>query len=372
MARTKQSARKNSRKATDTSQPPDKDEKQVRKHVDLSSKTDEEVEALALVDVISVLEHNHSKDGQQNLLNPTSDQIINQLPRGPWSTTYKPRLGSFTEWLRKLTIKDPYCPIVLQLRRGPPDVSLQQSTCNICKIVYSGDHAPKLLHCFHRFCCSCLSAAITSTDRDTSVIKCPTCEYETTIDVNTGASSLMTDFSVLHWLKNFEEGAALEHQPSKKIKTDMTVPIEEVRGMSHQEEIFSDEVLDRKSPQTEIMCSLHPTAPASHACCTCSVTVCSECTDSHTGHTTLGVDEAFHQSRDTIERTIDALHRSRTTMGTDRINLMAEEGRLSRRAELLLLSVADHTEKVRVCMRYPLNYSLYFTLCVCNKFEFTF
>ena len=147
-----------------------------------------------------------------------------------------------------------------------------QLNCSICLDVYTD---PKMLHCFHVFCKTCLRKLVFRDEEGLLVLSCPVCRHITPVPAN-GVAGLQPAFHINHLLDIAEDLKGEKDAPARAERADNS-------SASLQEKVST-------------CCSEHANEELKLYCETCGELICFHCTlktGKHHSHDYSLIEEAF-------------------------------------------------------------------------------
>ena len=163
-----------------------------------------------------------------------------------------------------------------------------QLNCSICLNVYTD---PKLLHCFHVFCQTCLVRLVFRDEQGQLVLSCPNCRQITPVPAN-GVTDLQSAFLINHLLDITED-----------LRREITVP--------PSAESADSSPASLPPPQEEIsLCSEHEEEKLKLYCETCGELICYQCglkTGKHHNHDYVLLKEGFERYKKEINSSLDPI-----------------------------------------------------------------
>ena len=166
-----------------------------------------------------------------------------------------------------------------------------QLNCSICLDVYTD---PKMLHCFHVFCKTCLVRLVFRDEQGQLVLSCPNCRHITPVPAN-GVAGLQPAFLINHLLDIAED-----------LKRGKDAPASAERADSSSASL--------PPPQEEVstFCSEHVKEELKLYCETCGELVCFHCilkTGKHHIHNYALIEEAFETYKKEIGSLLEPINR---------------------------------------------------------------
>ena len=169
----------------------------------------------------------------------------------------------------------------------------KQVTCSICLDTYTD---PKILSCFHTFCCKCLEKHATKTHRQ-GKFRCPECQAEI----------------------NLPEGNRFDRLPTSFHQNSLV-------GLLETE--------DREAMLRPPFCSQHKNERLRYFCSSCEACICPVCfAEDHRGHEFDVIEKAVQEHRKYIMLNVDTIK--------EKANLFREEiGKLEKTSEDVEMIIA--------------------------------
>ena len=166
-----------------------------------------------------------------------------------------------------------------------------QLNCSICLDVYTD---PKMLHCFHVFCKTCLVRLVFRDEQGQLVLSCPNCRHITPVPAN-GVAGLQPAFLINHLLDIAED-----------LKREKDEPVGAKRADSSSASL--------PPPQEEVstFCSEHVKEELKLYCETCGELICFHCimkTGKHQNHDYTLIEEAFETYKKEIGSLLEPINR---------------------------------------------------------------
>ena len=166
-----------------------------------------------------------------------------------------------------------------------------QLNCSICLDVYTD---PKMLHCFHVFCQTCLVRLVFQDEQGQLVLSCPNCRHITPVPAN-GVAGLQPAFIINHLLDITED-----------LKREKDAPASAERADSSSASL--------PPPQEEVstFCSEHVKEDLKLYCETCGELICYHCalkTGKHHNHDYTLIEEAFETYKKEIGSLLEPINR---------------------------------------------------------------
>ena len=186
-----------------------------------------------------------------------------------------------------------------------------QLNCSVCLDVYTD---PKMLHCLHVFCKTCLRKLVFRDEQGQLVLSCPNCRHITPVPAN-GVAGLQPAFLINHLLDIAED-----------LKMEKDAPA-------------SAERADRSSaslppPQEEVstFCSEHVKEELKLYCETCGELICFHCTmktGKHRNHDYALNEEAFETYRKEIGSLLEPINRKLASVDEVLTQFDKDNGKIS-------------------------------------------
>ena len=166
-----------------------------------------------------------------------------------------------------------------------------QLNCSVCLDVYTD---PKMLHCFHVFCKTCLVRLVFRDEQGQLVLSCPNCRHTTPVPAN-GVAGLQPAFLINHLLDIAED-----------LKREKDAPASAERADSSSASL--------PPPQEEVstFCSEHVKEELRLYCETCGELICFHCTlktGKHHNHDYTLIEEAFETYKKEIGSLLEPINR---------------------------------------------------------------
>ena len=166
-----------------------------------------------------------------------------------------------------------------------------QLNCSICLDVYTD---PKMLHCFHVFCKTCLRKLVFRDEQGQLVLSCPNCRHITPVPAN-GVAGLQPAFLINHLLDITED-----------LKREKDAPAIAERADS------SSASLPLPQEEVSTFCSEHVKEELKLYCETCGELICLHCalkTGKHHNHDYTLIEEAFDECKKEIGSLLEPINR---------------------------------------------------------------
>ena len=165
-----------------------------------------------------------------------------------------------------------------------------QLNCSICLDVYTN---PKMLHCFHVFCKTCLRKLVFRDEQGQLVLSCPNCRHITPVPAN-GVTGLQPAFLINHLLDIAED-----------LKREKDAPASAERADSSSASL---------PPPQEVstFCSEHVKEELKLYCETCGELICLHCglnTGKHHNHNYALIEAAFETYKKEIGSLLEPINR---------------------------------------------------------------
>ena len=169
----------------------------------------------------------------------------------------------------------------------------KQVTCSICLDTYTD---PKIISCFHTFCCTCLEEHATKTHRQ-GKFRCPECQAEI----------------------NLPEGNRFDRLPTSFYQNSLV-------GLLETE--------DREALLRPPVCSQHENERLRYFCSSCEACICPVCfAEDHRGHEFDVIEKAVEEDKKYIMLNVDTIK--------EKVNLFREEiGKLEKTSEDVEMIIA--------------------------------
>ena len=163
-----------------------------------------------------------------------------------------------------------------------------QLNCSICLDVYTD---PKMLHCFHVFCQTCLVRLVFRDEQGQLVLSCPNCRHITPVPAN-GVAGLQPAFLINQLLDITEDLKREKDVPASAESSSASLP----------------------PPQEEVstFCSEHVKEELKLYCETCGELICFRCglnTGKHHNHDYTLIEEAFEAYKKEIGSLLEPINR---------------------------------------------------------------
>ena len=174
----------------------------------------------------------------------------------------------------------------------------EELNCSICLDTYSD---PKLLQCFHAYCCKCLVKLVVRDQQGQLILTCPICRHDTPVPAN-GVAGLQPAFRINHFLEIMEEhkkAAADPHTNTEKAETDSAslTSRDKVKVCCH----------DHAGKEVELFCE------------TCGEPICWKCAlkgGKHHSHDYEELDKAFERYKVEVTASLEPMENQVTTITT--------------------------------------------------------
>ena len=166
-----------------------------------------------------------------------------------------------------------------------------QLNCSICLDVYTD---PKMLHCFHVFCKTCLRKLVFRDEQGQLVLSCPNCRHITPVPAN-GVTGLQPAFLINQLLDITED-----------LKRGKDAPASAERADS------SSASLPPSQEEVSTFCSEHVREELKLYCETCGELICLHCalkTGKHHNHDYALIEEAFETYKKEIGSLLEPINR---------------------------------------------------------------
>ena len=163
-----------------------------------------------------------------------------------------------------------------------------QLNCSVCLGVYTD---PKMLHCFHVFCKTCLRKLVFRDEQGQLVLSCPNCRHITPVPAN-GVAGLQPAFLINHLLDIAEDLKRGKNAPASADSSSASLP-------PQQEEVPT-------------FCSEHVREELKLYCETCGELICPYCalkTGKHHNHDYALIEEAFETYKKEIGSLLEPINR---------------------------------------------------------------
>ena len=173
-----------------------------------------------------------------------------------------------------------------------------QLYCSICLGVYTD---PKMLHCFHVFCQTCLVRLVFRDEQGQLVLSCPNCRHITPVPAN-GVTGLQPAFLINHLLDIAED-----------LKRGKDAPASAERADSSSASL--------PPPQEEVstFCSEHVKEELKLYCETCGELICFHCalkTGKHHNHNYALIEGAFETYKKEVGSLLEQNNRKLASVHT--------------------------------------------------------
>ena len=172
----------------------------------------------------------------------------------------------------------------------------QELNCSICLDTYSD---PKLLQCFHTYCCKCLVKLVVRDQQGQLILSCPICHQDTPVPAS-GVAGLQPAFQINHLLEIMEE--------HKKAAADPLASAEKAERDSGGL-ISHDKV--------KFCCREHAGKEVELFCETCGEPACVMCLfkgGKHHSHDCLVLNKAFERYKVEITASLEPMEEQVTTI----------------------------------------------------------
>ncbi|XP_041356491.1 E3 ubiquitin/ISG15 ligase TRIM25-like isoform X2 [Gigantopelta aegis] len=236
-------------------------------------------------------------------------------------------------------------------------------TCEICLEYFDDqDKSPRILPCFHSFCCRCLESIW---EKSPAGVRCPNCRQVWPVQKNIPGTfpqnkvlrnlteyvnmkskldeimcnecpdSAMATVRCLDCLENMCDRCTTCHKKFVMSKLHRTVLIAEYMNMP-QQEFFQ---------QTDI-CNTHQNLKLDLFCRACSVAVCPSCAlISHRDHGILNLKDVYQAKKDQVSAVLCDLEKSKDTSEGYKCKLVEQNEALSVMKQQLIQDVDDSYNK---------------------------
>ena len=173
----------------------------------------------------------------------------------------------------------------------------EELNCSICRGTYSD---PKLLKCFHAFCCKCLVKLVI---RDQLTLTCPICRHDTPVPAN-GVAGLQAAFQINNLLEIMEE--------HKKAAADPP-------AAASAEKAERDSVRLTSRDKVKVCCREHAGKEVELFCETCGEPVCVKCAikslgGKHHSHDCEELHKAFERYTVEVTTSLEPMEKQVTTI----------------------------------------------------------
>ncbi|XP_041373634.1 uncharacterized protein LOC121386705 [Gigantopelta aegis] len=191
-------------------------------------------------------------------------------------------------------------------------------TCGICLNKFNH---PKLLPCFHTFCCECLEEFVSKSSQN-GRFHCPACRYEMTLPEG-GVTKFQTNFyvearAVKHAHNNDVNCDVCEHKASHVchecefalcescVKYHKSIPVTK----SHSLIQLGDQSKDKSFVVREAYCVKHSSEKLRFYCSLCGKVICLHCKlTAHEGHKTEDICDVVATARSSLVETKEKLEK---------------------------------------------------------------
>ena len=172
----------------------------------------------------------------------------------------------------------------------------EELNCSICLDTYSD---PKLLQCFHAYCCKCLVKLVVRDKQGQLILTCPICRHDTPVPAN-GVTGLQPAFQINHILEIMEE--------HKKAAADPPASAEKA-------ETDSASLASRN--KVKVCCHEHAGKEVELFCETCGEPVCVKCGlkgGKHHSHDYEELNKAFEKYKVEVTASLEPMKKQVTTI----------------------------------------------------------
>ena len=172
----------------------------------------------------------------------------------------------------------------------------EELNCSICLDTYSD---PKLLQCFHAYCCKCLVKLVVRDQQGQLILTCPICRHDTPVPAN-GVTGLQPAFQINHLLEIMEE--------HKKAAADPPASAEKAER---------DSASLTSRDKVKVCCREHAGKEVELFCETCGEPVCVKCAikgGKHHSHDCEELDKAFERYKVEVTASLEPMEKQVTTI----------------------------------------------------------
>ena len=169
----------------------------------------------------------------------------------------------------------------------------EELNCSICLDIYTD---PRLLQCFHAYCCKCLVKLVVRDQQGQLILTCPICRHDTPVPAN-GVTGLQPAFLINHFLEIMEEHKKAAEDPPEKVKKGSLCFISHDKVKAYCREHAGKEV--------ELFCE------------TCGEPVCVKCVikgGKHNSHDCDELDKAFERYKVEVTASLEPMEKQVTTI----------------------------------------------------------
>ena len=172
----------------------------------------------------------------------------------------------------------------------------EELNCSICLDTYSD---PKLLQCFHAYCCKCLVKLVIRDQQGELILTCPICRHDTPVPAN-GVAGLQPAFQINHLLEIMEE--------HKKAAADPPTSAEKAER---------DSASPTSHDKVKVCCREHAGKEVELFCETCGEPLCWKCIakgGKHHSHDYEELDKAFERYKVDVTASLEPMEKQVTTI----------------------------------------------------------
>ena len=172
----------------------------------------------------------------------------------------------------------------------------EELNCSICLDTYVD---PKLLQCFHTYCCKCLVKLVVRDQQGQLILTCPICRHDTPVPAN-GVANLQPAFQINHLLEIMEE--------HKKAAADPPASAEKAER---------DSTSLTSRDKVKICCLEHAGKEVELFCETCRQPICLKCAlkgAKHHSHDYEELDKAFERYKVEVTASLEPMEKQVTAI----------------------------------------------------------
>ena len=172
----------------------------------------------------------------------------------------------------------------------------EELNCSICLDTYSD---PRLLQCFHAYCCKCLVKLVVRDQQGQLILTCPICHHDTLVPAN-GVAGLQAAFQINHLLEITEE--------HKKAAADPPASAEKAER---------DSASLTSHDKVKVCCREHAGKEVELFCETCGEPVSVKCAikgGKHHSHDCEELDKAFERYKVDVTASLEPMEKQVTTI----------------------------------------------------------
>ena len=198
-----------------------------------------------------------------------------------------------------------------------------QLNCSVCLSVYND---PKMLHCFHVFCQTCLVRLVFRDEQGQLVLSCPNCHHITPVPAN-GVAGLQPAFLINHLLDIAED-----------LKRGKDAPASAERADS------SSASLPSSQEEASTFCTEHVKEKLKLYCETCGELICLHCilkTGKHHNHDYALIEEAFETYKKEIGSLLEPINRKLTSVDEVLTQFDKDNGEISDQRSAIEADIHD-------------------------------